>query len=209
MDEGADAERDVVTDDVVVGLEHAVLLGVAHDRGAGVQRAAGADGHQAPLDELAAVVEDPAPDPHAEQTPDQRFERRPVEEGHPPALDLQLPVPLVPPEVGVVDRAELGPEPPEPRHEVLDADGNQEAHQQHHDERRGEGEETEPVGQLEGGEQGQQAQRRLEPPDEHQEGHRAQVVLVLGREDPAEPGGVRVLLERGVPQDRAGDLERR
>ena len=207
MDQCADAERDVVADDVIVGFEHPVFLGVGLDLGAAVQCAAGADRDQSPLGNCAAVVEHSRSNPHAEQTPYQRLEGGPVENRHVSAIGLQLPVPLVPPEVGVIDGAELRLQPPGPEHEVLDADGGQHANNEHDDERSADCQETKSVRQIEAGKCHQYRKRREDPADKQQERHRTQIVPVLGREVTAEIGAVRMPLGKGVPQNRAWDLE--
>jgi hypothetical protein len=58
--ERPDPDRDTRVDRRAVGLERAVLLRVALDDAADVQRAVVADRAQRPLGEVAAVVEDPA-----------------------------------------------------------------------------------------------------------------------------------------------------
>ena len=78
--EGTDAEGAAGTEDGAVGLERAVLLGVALDHAAGVERAVVADGGERPLGQEAAVVEDPAADPDTQQPPQHVLERGAVEQ---------------------------------------------------------------------------------------------------------------------------------
>jgi hypothetical protein len=63
----------------VIGFEHAFLQGVALERGSFVEVRVVADLDQRLLEELAAVVEDLAAHPDAEQAGDHAFEGRPVE----------------------------------------------------------------------------------------------------------------------------------
>ena len=154
VDKRGDAERDVVADDDVVGLEHPVLLGMGLDRAcrcSSVQR-------EPTVTRVRSMMPQPssktrAPDPHAEQTPDQRLERRPVEEACVSALQRHLPVLLVPPEVGVVDGAELGLKRfRNPAARCSMPMGTSKPTRSIRTIRRAEGKETELIGQFEGGE---------------------------------------------------------
>src|SRR5690606_37780747 len=91
------------TDGGVIRLEGAVLQRVALDHRPLVERAVVADGDQRLFGNLAPVVEDPTADANAEQPPDQVPERRAGEERG----GEELPETFVPPEVRLVDRAEL------------------------------------------------------------------------------------------------------
>src|SRR3984957_6556313 len=100
---------------------------MALDDAPGGERAVAAQADHAPLDDRAAVVEDPAAGPDAKQPPDEALERRAVE--HRDVGDRRdLPEPLVPPESRLVDRAELRLQAAEPsdrtvdKHEVNDGE---------------------------------------------------------------------------------------
>src|ERR1700685_1950708 len=79
MDEGDAPDAASGPDNGAVGFEGAVLEGMALDDAPGGEGGVAAHAGQAPLDDRAAVVEDPAADPHAKQPPDDALERRAVE----------------------------------------------------------------------------------------------------------------------------------
>src|SRR5215469_14655401 len=106
MDKPADPDDAAVADRGPVGLERAVLLRVALNHGSDVERDLVADADQAPLGEMAAVVEDPLAHLGAQPAPDQALERRAVEHVDVP-VGRYLPQALVPPEIRVVNRAVL------------------------------------------------------------------------------------------------------
>src|SRR6185437_15442218 len=110
---------------------------MALDDAPGGERAVAAHADQAPLDERAAVVEDPTADPHAEQSPDDALEWRAVE--YRDVGDRRdLPEPLVLPESRLVDRAELRPQRTEPGDRPVDQNEVDDGEQQvGHDRPRG------------------------------------------------------------------------
>src|SRR5271166_2098906 len=104
VDQCADPDRAAGAEHDPVGLERAVLLRVALDLAARVERAAVPDGDERPFRQEAAVIVDPPADLHSQAAPDQVLERRAVEYvqvGH----FRHLPQAFVPPEVRVVDGA--------------------------------------------------------------------------------------------------------
>src|ERR1700733_757473 len=101
MDERADPENAAVADRGPVGLERAILLRMALDHGSDVERDVVADAGQAPLREMAAIVEDLLAHLGTEPAPDQALERGAVEHMYVP-VGRHLPQALVPPEIRVV-----------------------------------------------------------------------------------------------------------
>src|SRR5450631_314866 len=101
MDHRTDPDGATGADRGPVGLERAILLGMALDLGSGVERDVVADDRQAPLGEVAAIVEDPLAHRGAEPAPDHVLERRAVEHAH-VELGRYLPQAFVPPEIRVV-----------------------------------------------------------------------------------------------------------
>src|SRR6476469_8627896 len=123
MNKSTHTKEAAVTEDDVTGLESSVLQGVALDDGPFVEGAIITNGHQRLLRQIDTGIIEPLADSNAEQAPDQRFERRPVER----CSRHQLPNALVVPEVRLIDRAVLWLQPPEAKDQPLHQSREQDA----------------------------------------------------------------------------------
>src|SRR4051794_16809190 len=106
---------------------------MALEHAARIQRAAVTDGGESLLRHGAAVVEDPLAEADTQQPRNDVLERGACK--HP--VDLwkhQLPIAFVPPEVGVIDRAELWAQAPESRNSAFEQNEVDEAEEQDDDE---------------------------------------------------------------------------
>jgi hypothetical protein len=205
VDEGLDAHGAAVAEGDVVGLEDPLLHRVALDRSARVEGAVGAEGDEGPLRDVAAVVEQPRPDAHAEEPPHQALHRGAVEDRE--RRHEQLPDALVPPEVGVVERAVPRSQPPEPGSRPLGQAEVRQAEQQDQDRGRHHRRGAEPVEEVRGDQPEQREAEEVAPANQQEQPDGAPVVAVLGGQPGAQlvAGPEQVLV--GVCADRTRDLE--
>ena len=124
-------------------------------------------------------------------------------------LDGQLPVALVPPEVGVVDRAVERAKPAELRAGSLDHRAVRDGERQHQRDRACGRHHAEIPEQHDraGSEHGDA--NEVDPPAQQEQANRHGVVPVLGAEAPAALGPLTQLVEAAVTLDRARNLEAR
>src|SRR5262249_32619994 len=142
--------------------------------------------------------------------PNQTLERRAVEERHHGSVVAQLPVPLVPPVVGIVDRDVPVLEVPEAEAPAFDEDvvGGADADREDRGQSIAENAEA-VVLEVDGGEEQERADQGEDPAGEQEEYLGRKVVAVLAGEPALELFTLAQVIELGVALDGARDLEAR